>query len=83
MEILLNGIIDTWFPRSDLCPAQVDTYSELGMMGCKQHVLTPPGSSLMSTLCHGGPENELMGETRLVPNGQGQEVPPILSWAVP
>lgn len=42
MEILLNGVRDTWFPRSDLCPAQVDIDSELGMMGCKHGALTLP-----------------------------------------
>lgn len=41
VKILLNGIMGTWLPRNDLYPAQVDTYSELGMLRCKHHVLTP------------------------------------------
>lgn len=41
VEILLNGITGTWLPRNGLYPAQVDTYSELGMLRCEHHVLTP------------------------------------------
>lgn len=41
MEFFLNGIIDPWFPRSDLCSVQVDFYGELGMMGYKHHALDP------------------------------------------
>lgn len=40
VEILLNGITGTWLPRNGLYPAQVDTYSELGMLRCEHHVLT-------------------------------------------
>lgn len=72
MESLLNGVRDSWFPRHDRCLAQVDTYSELGMMG----VLTPfwelarVCAMPLGTTARGSWE-----ERTVVPDGQDREVP--------
>lgn len=84
VEILLNGIMGTWLPRNDLYPAQVDTYSELGMLRCKHHVLTPFWELAHVYIVPWGQQKSgcMWKNGILVPDGQGQKRPSILTWAV-
>lgn len=85
MEIFLNAIIDPWFPRSDLCSAQVDIYWELGMMGYKHHALDPLQGAHSCLHCTAGAKRtSCMAEMGLwSAMAKVRQCPSILTWAAP